>query len=136
MLFRSKICRCRALEQCLIVVLICSVSFQAVLGAAASRAEYLVPNGKYVVSWETDTEATKQNQSIVFKVDVETLGYVGFGISPKGGMTGADIVIGGVFPNGTSYFRVCKFKFRQATIGSWFLLMQFQHQQAVRMSGT
>uniref|UniRef100_A0A673HZ16 DBH-like monooxygenase protein 2 homolog n=1 Tax=Sinocyclocheilus rhinocerous TaxID=307959 RepID=A0A673HZ16_9TELE len=41
--------------------------------------------------------------TILFELTVNTSGWVGFGFSPKGGMTGADIVIGGVGPKG-SYF--------------------------------
>jgi hypothetical protein len=40
---------------------------------------------------------------VEFEIEVETTGYVGFGISPNGGMVGADIFIGGVYENGTSY---------------------------------
>ncbi len=43
--------------------------------------------------------------TILFELTVNTSGWVGFGFSPKGGMTGADIVIGGVGPSG-SYFTV------------------------------
>ncbi|XP_070569758.1 DBH-like monooxygenase protein 1 homolog [Ptychodera flava] len=46
--------------------------------------------GKYHLYWKL------ANDSIIFEVHVETLGYVGFGISPNGGMTNADIVIGWV----------------------------------------
>ena len=41
------------------------------------------------------------------QVHVEALGYVGFGISPNGGMTGADVVIGWVKDDGTAVFHVC-----------------------------
>ena len=34
--------------------------------------------------------------TFLMQVHVEALGYVGFGISPNGGMTGADVVIGWV----------------------------------------
>ncbi|KAG4066822.1 hypothetical protein HA402_012889 [Bradysia odoriphaga] len=64
------------------------------------RQEYLDSEGKYLVQWEAYTDT----QTIVFQLTVETTGYVGFGISPVGGMTGADIVIGGVYPNATHYF--------------------------------
>ena len=39
---------------------------------------------------------------------MEALGYVGFGISPNGGMTGADVVIGWVNDDGTAVFHVSK----------------------------
>ena len=48
-------------------------------------------------------------QSIVFfQVHVEALGYVGFGLSPNGGMPGSDVVIGWVTDDGTAVFYVCE----------------------------
>ena len=38
---------------------------------------------------------------------VEALGYIGFGISPNGGMTGSDVVIGWVNDDGNAVFHVC-----------------------------
>ena len=64
--------------------------------------EPLDPAGKYHLEYEINV-ATKLAR---FHVAVETKGYVGFGFSPNGGMTGADIVIGGVYDNGFSYFAV------------------------------
>ncbi|XP_064597489.1 DBH-like monooxygenase protein 1 homolog [Liolophura sinensis] len=47
----------------------------------------LDPEGKYHLSWNfTDTDVT-------FEVQVKTLGYIGLGISPNGGMPGSDIVL-------------------------------------------
>lgn len=66
------------------------------------RQENLDSNEKYFIEWEAYTDT----QTIIFELTVQTTGYVGFGISPAGGMTGADIVIGGVHPNGTVYFSV------------------------------
>ncbi len=37
---------------------------------------------------------------------MEALGYVGFGLSPNGGMTGSDVVIGWVLDDGTAVFHV------------------------------
>ena len=45
---------------------------------------------------------------LTFQVHVEALGYIGFGISPNGGMTGADVVIGWVLDDGTPVFHVSK----------------------------
>ncbi|XP_023242134.1 DBH-like monooxygenase protein 2 homolog [Centruroides sculpturatus] len=42
----------------------------------------------YEIWWSTDEE------SITFQVEVATRGWVGFGISPNGGMEGSDVVIG------------------------------------------
>ena len=44
-------------------------------------------------------------RNISFAVRVQTTGWVGFGISPNGGMVGSDVIIGGV-QNGRSYFNV------------------------------
>lgn len=66
------------------------------------RAEVLDVNGKYSVEWAADLDA----ETIVFTVNVETTGYVGFGISMNPNMAGADIVIGGVRDDGTIYFAV------------------------------
>jgi len=75
--------------------------FSVQLNAESRHEEFA--NGAYILDWSVDVESS----TIYFNVSVKTLGYVGFGISPSGaGMTGADIVIGGVFENGTSYFGV------------------------------
>ncbi|KYO37527.1 DBH-like monooxygenase protein 1 precursor isoform A [Alligator mississippiensis] len=41
---------------------------------------------------------------IIFEVQVRTTGWVAFGITPHGQLPGSDLVIGGVFPNGSIYF--------------------------------
>jgi hypothetical protein len=43
---------------------------------------------------------------IEFELSAETKGYVGFGLSPTGGMNGSDMIIAGVYKNGTGYFSV------------------------------
>jgi hypothetical protein len=57
-----------------------------------TEVEPLDPENKYLASWEVDLDA----ETVVFSVTVETRGFVGFGISPGGSMSGADIFIGGV----------------------------------------
>lgn len=64
--------------------------------------EQLDDEGKVFLGWEVDQEAG----IITFEMEVVTTGFVGFGISPTGSMSGADIFIAGVFPNGTSYHHV------------------------------
>ncbi|XP_070555179.1 DBH-like monooxygenase protein 1 homolog [Ptychodera flava] len=54
--------------------------------------------GKVHLFWKYD------DTTITFEVHAETLGYVGFGISPNGGMTDSDIVIGWV-KDGNTYFK-------------------------------
>lgn len=92
------------------------VTFNNQLVNCQLRREQIDTVGKYFVSWRVEHESEnstaepsnyqRKNNSIVFQVDAETRGFVGFGVSPKGGMMSADIVIGGVYPNGTKYFRV------------------------------
>jgi len=66
------------------------------------QEQTLDPNRKFHLQWETNLKTKR----ITFIIAAETLGYVGFGISPNGGMDGADMVIGGVHPNGFSYVTV------------------------------
>lgn len=76
-------------------------------GAAVStnrQREVLEGNGRVVLEWEVDF----QQKKIVFDLTAETTGFVGFGLSPVGGMAGSDIVVGGIHPNGTSYFSVSR----------------------------
>ncbi|XP_067142874.1 DBH-like monooxygenase protein 1 homolog [Centruroides vittatus] len=57
-------------------------------------------DGRFHVYWKTDDD------EITFKTVVATTGYVGFGLSPNGGMQGSDIVIGWV-QSGEAYFFDC-----------------------------
>ena len=70
--------------------------------AVIERDELLEPNGTYRVQWKYFPD----NSTVEFEISAETTGFVGFGLSPIGGMVGADIVIGGVLPSGTVYFSV------------------------------
>ncbi|KAI7800157.1 DBH-like monooxygenase protein 2 homolog [Triplophysa rosa] len=62
-------------------------------------SEHLDPEQKVRLKWGFD----EVQDTILFQLTVNTSGWVGLGFSPKGGMTGADIVIGGVGQDG-SYF--------------------------------
>jgi hypothetical protein len=66
------------------------------------QKEILERDGKFIVEWEVDFE----KDLATFDVTAETTGYVGFGLSPGGGMGGSDIVVGGIYPNGSTYFAV------------------------------
>ena len=55
----------------------------------------------YVIHWNFDATM----RTISFAVNVSTTGWVGFGISPNGGMVNSDVVIGWV-SNGRAYFHV------------------------------
>ncbi|XP_035207206.1 DBH-like monooxygenase protein 1 homolog, partial [Stegodyphus dumicola] len=60
----------------------------------------LDPDGKYHISWEL----LREEQEIVFHLEVQTHGYVGLGLSPNGGMNGSDIVTGWI-KDGKIYFQ-------------------------------
>ena len=74
--------------------------FSAVLRADGSG------NPLYTLHW--NFSATEE--TITFGVNVSTNGWVGFGISPNGGMTNSDVVIGWVNDNGEVFFDVSKKK--------------------------
>ena len=55
----------------------------------------------YMLHWNFSTA----ERTITFAVNVSTTGWVGFGISPNGGMVNSDVVIGWV-KSGRAYFHV------------------------------
>lgn len=55
----------------------------------------------YVLHWKFSVE----EKTITFAVNVSTPGWVGFGLSPNGGMVDSDVVIGWV-KDGKAYFHV------------------------------
>ena len=54
----------------------------------------ILPNDEYVLFWKFDEE------TITFEVHGKTTGWVGFGLSPNGGMAGSDMVIGWIPSDG------------------------------------
>ena len=60
-------------------------------------------HSRYTLYWDYNPT----NNNISFAVRAQTTGWVGFGISPNGGMIGSDVVIGWV-QDGRSYFNVSK----------------------------
>ncbi|XP_044233435.1 DBH-like monooxygenase protein 2 homolog [Thunnus albacares] len=58
--------------------------------------EYLDNDHLVCLKWGFD----KLQGNITFKLVVNTTGWVGFGLSPNGGMKGSDIVMGGLGPSG------------------------------------
>ncbi len=78
-------------------------------------SEYLDGESKFMLSWKINED----ENTIYFEISAGTLGYVGFGISPSGGMTGADILIAGVKENGEEYSGVSTTQIPQ----SYFLNM-------------
>ena len=86
-----------------------TLSFLAltVYGAHDLSQEYrfsatLDRDGQYALHWNYNLS----EQTISFAVRVQTTGWVGFGISPDGGMVGSDVVIGWVESDGTVQFNV------------------------------
>ncbi|KAL7888449.1 hypothetical protein AOLI_G00034230 [Acnodon oligacanthus] len=70
--------------------------FGAVVDPTLPFSDYLDPGNSTMLRWGFDLV----KNSILFELRIKTAGWVGFGFSPSGGMAGADIIIGGVGPNG------------------------------------
>lgn len=66
------------------------------------RSEWLNPNGTYFLEWEVNFVT----QVVTFNATVRTTGFVGFGLTDIWGMLGSDLIVGGIWPNGTGYFSV------------------------------
>ena len=80
-----------------------------VLGNLSSRYAFTTTlyNGgedTYVLHWNFSTA----ERTIAFAVNVSTTGWVGFGLSPDGGMVNSDVVMGWV-RSGQTYFHVSSF---------------------------
>ncbi|KAF5296520.1 hypothetical protein FQR65_LT01510 [Abscondita terminalis] len=55
--------------------------------------QYIDDNKDILLKWQP------RHQEILFRVEARTLGYVGIGFSPNGGMHGADIILGWIDDN-------------------------------------
>src|SRR5258705_8656337 len=66
------------------------------------KEKWLDFNGNYLLRWTI----SREEQIAYMIAEVSTHGYVGFGLSHHGSMRDSDIVIGGIFPNGTTYLSV------------------------------
>ncbi|XP_069506559.1 putative DBH-like monooxygenase protein 2 [Ambystoma mexicanum] len=58
-------------------------------------SQVLDTQGAVLLRWDFNTS----RQEVTFELQVQTTGWVGFGLSPKGTMAGADMVIAGVNPS-------------------------------------
>ncbi len=67
-----------------------------------THSSWLDHHKKYHLKWKPDDKS----ETITFLVEVQTKGWVRFGISPNGGMKNSDIVIGWVTDDGKTYFHV------------------------------
>lgn len=84
-------------------------------GSGFRHSTILDPHGKYHLKWRFD------RRTITFEIEVETRGYVGFGLSPNGAMALSDIVIGGV-TDGRPYLQVCTWVLQNESDARYALL--------------
>jgi hypothetical protein len=78
-----------------------SIVLLTLLGAVAAQtyhSEVLDMMGKYTLHWGIT------NTTLELKVVVNATGWVGFGLSPTGGMKGSDIVMGWINADGSKSF--------------------------------
>ena len=71
----------------MVQLVITASSLQAVSAPEGFTHSLELDPGVYTLYWKFDDD------SVTFEIHVESLGYVGFGISPNGGMTGSDVII-------------------------------------------
>lgn len=76
--------------------LVCFVLALA-LCAGVQSGSIAVSDGRYISNWSVD------EKHITVEITVETLGYIGWGISFNQSMIGADLFIAGVYDNNTNY---------------------------------
>jgi len=90
----------------ILVVILLGIEFVSIEGSNDNnenrKTAFLDSEARYHVAWEFE----ETESQVTFEVSVKTKGFVGFGISWNGGMKGADMVIGGVNPDGSVYFSV------------------------------
>jgi len=58
---------------------------------------FTINKNQYTLRWEVF------GPYVTFRAVAKGTGFVGFGISPKGTMEGADLFISGMYENGTAY---------------------------------
>jgi hypothetical protein len=66
----------------------------------------LDPENGFIAKWFNTPAKPDGSHWIEMEISANTRGYVGLGFSPKGGMAGADIVIGWVDNEGKAHLRV------------------------------
>ena len=69
----------------------------------------------YILHWKFSTE----DETITFAVNVSTTGWVGFGLSPNGGMAGSDVVIGWV-KDQQAHFHVSEWQYQKSRSRWWY----------------
>lgn len=88
----------------LILCVFVSASLSILLTTSAQQTPTDIPTAtnNYNLSYSIDT----QTLSVTFEITGRTTGYIAFGFTNISGMVQADIFMGGVYQNGTSYFGV------------------------------
>ena len=91
-----------------VFILFC-ILLKIIIAVESTEWEYhtvLDPHQKFSLKWKINSE----EQSITFLCEVETRGWIGFGLSPNGGMNGSDMIIAWVNDNdGVTHFKVFLF---------------------------
>ena len=88
----------------LVLLIACIATHSAHVEDLEQNYDYratLDDQGKYILYWNFDLD----KETITFAVRVETMGWIGFGLSPNGQMPQSDVVIGWV-DDQDSYFNV------------------------------
>lgn len=91
------------------VLLLVAALLPAALGSRVLAESYehsLVLLNKSDSLYDLYWSFNRKAETISFAVRVKTTGWVGFGLSPNGGMTGSDIVIGWVDDDGKAFLHV------------------------------
>jgi hypothetical protein len=75
---------------------------KSLLRSSKSGQAELDSEKKVILGWEVESVGG----NIIFELEAETEGWLALGFSPHGTMSGSDLFIAGVFPNGTFYHSV------------------------------
>ncbi|XP_051818205.1 putative DBH-like monooxygenase protein 2 [Antechinus flavipes] len=86
----------------LLMLVLATPAFSVISGPKASLrfSRFLDPSNLMYLLWDFDIKA----EMITFELRVQTTGWVGLGITNRYTNVGADLVVGGVLPEGNIYF--------------------------------
>ena len=82
----------------------CQINLDAYPFSAVLRSDPINGDPLYTLHWNFSVA----EETITFAVNVATNGWVGFGISPNGGMVNSDVVVGWVNDDGEAFFHVSR----------------------------
>ncbi|KAM8980851.1 LOW QUALITY PROTEIN: putative DBH-like monooxygenase protein 2 [Sarcophilus harrisii] len=94
--------RCAFFSRLLMFLVLATPAFSVISGPKASLrfSRFLDPSNLMYLLWDFDIKA----EMITFELRVQTTGWVGLGITNRYTNVGADLVVGGVLPEGNIYF--------------------------------